>query len=210
MPKAAPVSDDLYVFVNCPFDSKYAELFQSIVFAVTDCGFIVRCALESNDASRVRVSKIFDIISECRYGIHDISRTQLDRDSGLPRFNMPLELGMFLGAKRYGDARQRKKTCLILERRRYDYQKYCSDIAGQDISAHAGKTELAIKAVRNFLAGALANQTIPGPSAIHKRYKNFMAELPSIRRRLRLTKLEMGFKEYTNTVAEWLKLHPRP
>ena len=49
------------------------------------------------------------MIADCRYGIHDISRTELDRDSGLPRFNMPLELGIFLGAKRFGAEEQKRK-----------------------------------------------------------------------------------------------------
>ena len=73
-----------------------------MVFTVHDCGFIARCALEEEDASQVRIDKIYNIIAECRYGIHDISRTELDENSGLPRFNMPLELGIFLGAKKFG------------------------------------------------------------------------------------------------------------
>ena len=90
------------VFINCPFDSAYKPLFDAIVFAVHDCGFVARCALEEGDASQVRIDKIYNIIEDCRYGIHDISRTELDEVSGLPRFNMPLELGIFLGAKRFG------------------------------------------------------------------------------------------------------------
>lgn len=89
------------VFINCPFDSAYKPLFDAIVFAVYDCGFITRCALEEDDASEVRIDQIYNIIADCRYGIHDISRTELDEDSGLPRFNMPLELGIFLGAKKF-------------------------------------------------------------------------------------------------------------
>ncbi len=107
---------ELSVFINCPFDAAYQRLFRAIVFTVHDCGYIARSALELTDASQVRVHKILQIISECRVGIHDISRTELDRRSKLPRFNMPLELGMFLGAKRYGDQRQRRKICLVLDR----------------------------------------------------------------------------------------------
>ena len=79
------------VFINCPFDSDYDPLFDAMVFAVRVCDFIPRCALEEGDASQVRIEKIYDIIADCRYGIHDISRTELDEDSELPRFNMPLE-----------------------------------------------------------------------------------------------------------------------
>ena len=88
------------VFINCPFDSDYKPLFDAMIFTVHDCGFIARCALEEDDASQVRIDKIYSIIADCRYGIHDISRTQLDAASGFSRFNMPLELGIFLGAKK--------------------------------------------------------------------------------------------------------------
>ena len=47
---------------------------------------------------RIRVDKIYDLISESNYGIHDISRVTLDHVHRLPRFNMPLELGLWLGA----------------------------------------------------------------------------------------------------------------
>jgi hypothetical protein len=83
------------VFVNCPFDDAYRHLFEAIVFAIHDCGYIARCALEVDDASLVRIEKIGSIISACRFGIHDISRTEANAATGLPRFSMPLELGCF-------------------------------------------------------------------------------------------------------------------
>ena len=113
------------VFINCPFDSVYKPLFDAMVFAIYDCGFIARCALEEEDASEVRIDKIYNIIADCRYGIHDISRTELDRDSNLPRFNMPLELGIFLGAKKFGIEEQKRKKCLVLDREQYRYQITC-------------------------------------------------------------------------------------
>ena len=45
------------VFINCPFDPAYKPLFDATVFAVHDCGFIPRCALEEEDASQVRIEK---------------------------------------------------------------------------------------------------------------------------------------------------------
>jgi len=72
------------VFINCPFDEHYTPLFNAIVFAVQDIGFRPRCALEASDAGQFRLSKIMDIISECKYSIHDLSRTELDTTSGLP------------------------------------------------------------------------------------------------------------------------------
>src|SRR5438067_13615471 len=97
------------VFINVPFDKKYLRLSNAIIFAVHDCGFVARSALEVEDSGEARVEKIFDIIEKSKFGIHDISRAGIDRKTGLPRFNMPLELGFFLGAKRYGPERDREK-----------------------------------------------------------------------------------------------------
>ncbi len=64
---------------------------------------------------------------------------------------MPLELGMFLGAKEFGDSAQRAKKCLVLDRSPHRYEKFCSDIKGCDISSHRRNPEAAIRAVRDFL-----------------------------------------------------------
>ncbi len=50
------------VFINCPFDVAYKPLFDAMVFTVHDCGFIARYALEKEDASQVRIDKIYTII----------------------------------------------------------------------------------------------------------------------------------------------------
>jgi hypothetical protein len=40
------------VFINVPFDRRYKKLFDALVFAVHDCGFVAHCALESDDGSQ--------------------------------------------------------------------------------------------------------------------------------------------------------------
>src|ERR1039457_1436875 len=95
------------VFLNCPFDDEYKEIFNAIVFTILYCGFYVRCAKENSDTIEVRIDKIFKIIRECKYGIHDISRVELNT-SNLPRFNMSLELGIFMGCKEFGDDKDKK------------------------------------------------------------------------------------------------------
>jgi hypothetical protein len=124
------------VFLNVPFDKKYNRLFNALIFAIHDCGFIARSALEVEDSGQARVEKILKIIGECKFGIHDISRAGIDGKTRLARFNMPLELGFFLGAKRYGSSKDNDKRCLILDREKYRYRSFCSDIAGQDIRSH--------------------------------------------------------------------------
>jgi hypothetical protein len=197
-----------HVFINCPFDADYTSLFEAIVFAVSDCGFRPRCALEIDDGSQIRIEKIFNIISDCRFGIHDISKTELDETTHLPRFNMPLELGMFLGAKKYGPDEQREKICLILDRESYRYQKFISDISGQDIRSHGNDPRTTISIVRNWLRSASPSIGMPGGEAIGARYDVFRRELPSLCRNLRLQTDELTFVDYTWLVTGWLNENP--
>lgn len=196
------------VFLNCPFDDAYHPLFEALVFAVHDCGYIARCSLEVSDASEVRIEKIAKIIGACRFGIHDISRTELDRATSLPRFNMPLELGMFLGAKRFGGREQKLKSCLILDIERYRFQKFISDIAGQDISVHGAETGKAIKVVRDWLSNATPESIeIPGGARIATRYDLFRGDLPAMCEKLHLNVDELTFNNYVVQVEQWLKLN---
>ncbi len=197
-----------HVFINCPFDTHYKGLFEAIVFAVFDCGFRPRCALEIDDGSQIRIEKIFNIISDCKFGIHDISKTELDEASHLPRFNMPLELGMFLGAKKYGRGEHKEKICLILDRESYRYQKFISDISGQDIRAHGNDPKTTISIVRNWLRSASPSISMPGGEAIGARYDVFRKELPSLCHKLRLSTEELTFVDYNWLVKGWLDENP--
>jgi hypothetical protein len=196
------------VFLNCPFDLEYQEIFYSVIFAIQDCGFLARCALEINDSGMVRIEKIFQIIEGCKYGIHDISRTEISEIYQLPRFNMPLELGLFLGAKRWQNE-PNGKLCLILDREPHRYQKFCSDIAGQDIQIHNQDPKGAIKVVRNWLSGAETEISLPGGGYIAKRYDKFCDDLPLYCERFKQTVEELTFKDFRAMVIEWLEDNKR-
>lgn len=127
--------------------------------------------MEADNAGEVRIQKIARIIRECRHGIHDLSRTEIDPNISLPRFNMPLELGMFLGAQMIGAGKQKSKNCLVLDLEKYRYRNFCSDISGQDIKAHDGDPARALEAVRNWLGTfsvAHGMGTMPGPKKMRE------------------------------------------
>jgi len=194
------------VFINCPFDPDYKPIFDAIIFAVFDCGFIARCTKDEQDASQSRIEKIYIVISNCKYGIHDISRTELDVVTGFPRFNMPLELGIFLAAKRFGKDKQQKKLCLILDKSLYRYRDFISDISGQDMEAHENNPRNAIRIVRDWLRNTSQRRDIPGGYEIWKQYRMFIDDLSSMCAELRLKQKELIFNNYTLLVTEWLKL----
>ncbi len=192
------------VFINCPFDPQYKPLFESIVFAISACGYRPRCALEIDDASEVRIDKIFRIIEECKFGVHDISRTEPAPKSGLPRFNMPLELGMFLAAKKFGIGRQKKKACLILDSTAYRYQQFISDIAGQNIQVHENEPRKAITTVRNWLRNVQPIGSIPGGADIVRKYEQFEQDLPSLCEEIRVVREDFIFNDLAYIVFKWL------
>ena len=192
------------VFVNCAFDSGFQPIFHGIVFAIIRSGFRARCALETQDGAETRFAKIQQIIEQCRYGIHDISRTETDGNPPLPRFNMPLELGVFLGAKRYGDTIQRRKRALILDREQYRYQRLISDIAGQDIVSHSGNPANAIAAVTTWLRQQSRVTTIPGGQAVAAEYDQFNRDLPAILAARKLDVSEMTCGDFSAIAAAWI------
>jgi hypothetical protein len=196
------------VFINCPFDDGYAHLFRALTFAVLDCGFTPRSTLESLDCSEPRIEKIKRLVRDCRYGIHDLSCTEVDEISGLPRFNMPLELGIFVGAATFGAGRHRTKQTLILEREKYQYQKYISDIAGQDIFSHQGNEHLLIKCVRDWLSNHAAQTKLPGGSHIYARYLAFQQDLPLICKHANILPRELTAVDYGKFVTCWTAAQP--
>jgi hypothetical protein len=176
MSKSRAADYESNVFINCPFDQEYADLFLPLIFTVTECGFNASCALENSDASELRMQKIYDLIRASKYGIHDLSRVEIDAATNLPHFNMPLELGIFLGAKFLGSGKQRTKCCLIFDEQPYRYRMYLSDIAGQDIRSHQNDPEKLVSEVRSWLSH-FATDVIPGAQAILRRLGRFRREL---------------------------------
>ena len=193
------------VFINCPFDAEYRPLFRALVFVVQDCGFLPRSSLEWDDGAEVRIEKIRRLIAESPFGVHDISRTELDPASGLPRFNMPLELGMFLGAKYFGGVDQSRKACVIFDRERYRYQVFCSDLAGQDVRWHGGAEREVIRGVRDAARTWVPDRVLPGADAIFRRYCRFVESLPRLARRMALDPDELTFGDLSALATQWLR-----
>jgi len=192
------------VFINCPFDAEYQPLFEAVVFCVTACGFLPRCTLEETDGGVVRIDTIYNLIRQCNHGIHDISRTEVKgQPYELPRFNMPLELGIFLGAKKFG-RHSGKKRCLVMDRAPYRFKRFISDISGQDIKAHGKRPCAVIRQVRNWLQAAPGKAALPGGTRIWEKYLQFRRELPIIADEADLHSSQLTFIDYLQLARNWL------
>ena len=181
------------VFINCPFDDDYLPIFNAILFTVHRCGFVLRCSKEFGESSTIRIQNIIGLIEQSQYSIHDLSRVSAMGD--LPRFNMPLELGVCIGAIAFGQKSHKSKKYLILEKDRYRFQQFISDLSGQDIQNHNNDYKDAIKAVRNWLS-SLTSETVPSPSIIITEYDDFLNNLPALCQENRWLPNELTFKNF--------------
>jgi len=198
------------VFINCPFDETYTPFFNAIVFTVHDIGFRPRCALEASNAGQFRLDKIVDIISECKYSIHDLSHTALDAATGLPRFNMPFELGLDLGCQRFGNSLQNGKISLVLDIEAHRYEAFISDVKGQDVTARGNTVPEVIEVVRDWLRNELDPRIVIIPSGenISNRYLDFQMALPSICTKLKWNPNKLKFADFSFAVATWIEANP--
>jgi hypothetical protein len=194
---------DRNVFINCPFDKDYEEIFQAILFTVHRCGYILRCAKEFQDSSSIRIKNIIGLINESKYSIHDLSRVTVSELGALPRFNMPLELGIFIGCNEFGSKRHRDKEYLIIESELFRFKQFISDLSGQDIKSHKNDPTEAIKCIRNWLSKH-TTETIPSPGIIAKEYQEFLSDLPLLCKDNNWIANELTFDELSSSVTNWL------
>ena len=118
---------------------------------------------------------------------------------------MPLELGIFLGCRAFGSRLHRLKACLVFDSEPYRYQRFLSDIAGQDIFAHHEDPKTLISQLRNWLRTVSRRTAIPGGETIWTRFQQFQQDLPAICARLHISVLELTFVDYRDIIVTWLQ-----
>lgn len=190
------------VFINCPFDSDYQPIFEAIVFAIQACEYTPKCALESIDSGYNRLSKILDLIDLCDFSLHDISRTESNL-KGLPRFNMPFELGLALGCK-YSKPRGPSRL-LVLDRDPHRYLEFLSDLRGCDPLVHANDPHTAIARVRDWLASNQQERLLNGPRHLTHWFDQFQIDLPGICEECGLERSTLAFNDLVFLVRYWLE-----
>lgn len=188
------------VFINCPFDLGCQPILRSILFCIFYLGFEPRIAVERLDGGEPRFEKLIELIEESKFGIHDLSRLKAKKAGELFRLNMPLELGLDIGCKRFKDGKWRDKKCLILETEKYRYQAALSDLSNSDIEAHGDDPVEALTIVRNWLNNEASLHT-QGPAHVWGRFTDFIAETDNVL-------LERGYSRRDIDrlqMAEWMQ-----
>jgi hypothetical protein len=172
----------LSIFINAPFDEHYRPMFEAMVFTIAACGYRPRCALEEDD-SDIRMDKLDRLIRQSGRSLHDLSRIEV-KSGELPRFNMPFELGMAVGLKRFGSRSNKDHGIKIMVAEPFKLPAYLSDLGGNDPAAHHNDPEKVIGIVCTYLHKSPSGSILEGPKSYISAYRDFQFKLPSIARAL--------------------------
>jgi hypothetical protein len=193
------------VFINCPFDEKYKLLLKPILFTIIRCGLNPKIS-ETEDSGESRLRRIEKLIEGSKYSIHDLSRMRAASKGELSRFNMPFELGLDFGCKRFMGGVHAEKKSLILDEGRYRYQRALSDISGNDIAFHDANPENAVREVRNWFKKISPAQKLDSANKIWLDFNEFNTYFVIIIKQNQLNKediIKMPWSEYISYILEW-------
>ncbi len=160
------------VFLNIPYDVAFEKLYLAYIVGLTQLGFRINAALAV--PSQGRLETIINLIEHSDFSIHDLSRIEASR--GVPRFNMPVELGLALFRSHVANG---KHTVFIFESRRYRAQRSTSDVNGIDPQIHGGAARGLMAGLRNIFRQAGDVTTVPEMLASYRAVKR---KLPELRR----------------------------
>jgi hypothetical protein len=199
---------DSNVFINCPFDTPYQSLLRPLLFTTLCAGFNPRIASERSDSAEQRIDKICELVESSKYSIHDLSRIQSSKKGEYYRLNMPFELGIDYGCRKYGRPSFRNKKFLVLAEDRHNYGRALSDLSGIDIKYHLSKPEKIIREARNWFVETVNLRNIKSASGIWDDFNEFMAEFDTARRMDGFEDediFDMPVPEFVSFIRDWLK-----
>lgn len=159
------------VFLNLPYDSQFEDLYLAYVVGLTQLGVDINVTLAVPNQGRL--DRIINLIEDSDASIHDLSRIELS--SGVPRFNMPLELGLALYRSHISRGRHR---VFVFEKKPHRMQQSTSDVSGIDPQIHNGTPKGVMAGLHNIFCQT-DETTVPEMLASYRAVKQ---KLPDLRR----------------------------
>ena len=171
---ANPRTPPAEVFLNVPYDFKFRRLFLAYISGISAFGLVPRATLELASSAR-RLERIVELIQDCRYSIHDLSRVELDRQAPTtPRFNMPFELGLAVAYEQIAD---RRHAWFVFESVNRRLLKSLSDLNGTDPHIHNGTIAGVFRELRNIF---LRPRRQPSSRQMWDIYRDVRGTLPRV------------------------------
>jgi len=159
------------VFLNIPYDAQFEELYLAYIVGLTQLGLKINATLALPNQDRLK--RIVGLIEKSDVSIHDLSR--IESSSGIPRFNMPLELGLALFRSHITRGRHR---VFVFEKKAYRVQRSTSDVNGIDPQIHKGRPKGVMAGLRNIFYQS-DGTTVPEMLSSYRAVKR---KLPELRR----------------------------
>lgn len=158
------------VFLNIPYDKKFERLFLAFISGTISLGLNPRATLEITNSVR-RLDRILDLIRQCEYSVHDLSRVEVDRGAPrTPRFNMPFELGLSVALDKSGE--HGKRVWFVCESRNYRLAKSLSDLNGTDPFIHDGTIEGVLRELTNMFGRPGKQPTVQQMRVIYRKLRS--------------------------------------
>jgi hypothetical protein len=158
------------VFLNIPYDVAFENLYLAYIVGLTQLGLAVNAALAVPNQGRL--ATIIELIEKSDFSIHDLSRVEVSR--GVPRFNMPVELGLALYRSQITNGQHR---VFIFERKQYRAQRSTSDVNGIDPQIHNGTVRGLMRGLRNIFRQPQNVTTVPEMLASYRAVKQRIPEM---------------------------------
>lgn len=146
---------------------------------LTGLGLIPRTVLEVH-GSKDRLTRIFGLIRECRYSIHDVSFVQLEKEAPrCPRFNMPFELGL---AVSWTILNPKEHNWYVLETRPHRILKSLSDLNGFEPFIRGYGVDGTLSALTDIFLRSTEQRSA---NELKKLYRSLSRQVPTIKQRSR-------------------------
>lgn len=158
------------VFLNIPYDQGFEDLYLAYIVGLTQLGFRVNATLAVPNQGRLET--IIGLIEQSNFSIHDLSRIQLSK--GIPRFNMPVELGLALYRSHVTNGTHR---VYVFESKPYRTQRSTSDINGIDPQIHQGSARGVMAGLRNIFRQPGDVTTVPEMLGSYRAVKRKIPEI---------------------------------
>ncbi len=160
------------VFLNIPYDAAFEDLYLAYIVGLTQLGLRVNATLAVPNQDRLQT--IIRLIEASGFSIHDLSR--IEASHGVPRFNMPVELGLALYRSHVTKGKHR---VFVFESKPYRAQRSTSDVNAIDPHIHHGTPKGLMGSLRNIFRQPGNATTVPEMLASYRAVKR---KLPEFRR----------------------------
>jgi hypothetical protein len=170
---------DFQVFLNYPFDEDFEAFALAMHFAVVATGLIPICSKDISVPDQPRLEMLVDMVSNCRFSVHDFSRYRGEGEKNFARFNMPIEMGMALFYS--FSSKQYKHRCAFFVPTSYDYQRFASDLAGLDPIHYEDDLSLVTSVYEWLHKVGKPYVGVRATTEVQEKYKYFKKELERVK-----------------------------